>query len=389
MLPASVPLTSPARPLINVFQPSLDREELAAVARVFASNWIGRGPITDQFETEFARYLRVNRPHVRSLNCCTEGLFQSMTLLGIGAGDEVVLPSISFLGAAHAIVAAGAVPVFCDVDPRTLNPTAEQLADRITARTRAVLILHYGGVPCDMDGICRLVEARRIALIEDSACSVAASYRHRPCGTFGDIGLWSFGPVKIVSTGDGGMIYCRDHEMAAHFDRLAFLGLASESGFTSTARDRWWELQVSDVGRRAVTNDLASAIGLEQLKKLPAFISRRRQIHERYDRELGSAAWLKTPPPPPAQAQSSYYMYWVQTAPAVRDRLATFLRAAGIYTTFRYFPLHRVPLFGVTGSFPHADCAADTTLCIPLHQSLSDQDVTRVIESIHEFGRTV
>ncbi len=389
MLPLRGPLTHPAHPLINVFQPSLGREELDAVARVFTSNWIGKGGLTDRFETEFAAHLGVHRPQIRSINCCTEGLFQSMPLLGIGAGDEVVLPSISFLGAAHAVVAAGATPVFCDVDPRTLNPTAEHLAATITQRTRAVLILHYGGVPCDMDDICRLVDAEGLALIEDSACSVASLYRDRPCGTFGDIGLWSFGPVKIVATGDGGMIYCRNQQMTAQLDRLVFLGLASESGFSSRARDRWWELEVSCVGRRAVTNDIASAIGLEQLKKLPAFINRRRQIHERYDCELGSIAWLRTPPAPPAHAQSSYYMYWIQTTPALRNRLAAFLRTEGIYTTFRYYPLHRVPLFASTAALPHADCAADSTLCIPLHQSLSETDATRVIEAIHEFGRTV
>src|SRR5688572_24343074 len=133
--------------MIHVFQPSLGAEELEAVRRVFESNWVGKGAVTDRFEAAFARHLAVDRGCVRSLSSCTEGLFQAMTLLGIAAGDEVVLPSISFVGAANAVLAAGATPVFCDVDRRTLNTTAADLEQAMTSRTRAVILLHYGGVP--------------------------------------------------------------------------------------------------------------------------------------------------------------------------------------------------------------------------------------------------
>ncbi len=216
---------SEPRRIINVFQPSLQREELDAVASVFESNWIGKGAVTASLEAAFAVYLRADRTLVRSVNCCTEGLFQSMALLGVGQGDEVVLPSISYVGAAHAVVAAGATPIFCDVDPRTLNATAAHIAEKITPLTRAALVLHYGGLPCEMDAVCSLLQGKGIPLIEDSACSVASSYRGKSCGTFGDVGLWSFGPVKIVSTGDGGMIYCRDAGMAERAERLLNLGL--------------------------------------------------------------------------------------------------------------------------------------------------------------------
>lgn len=370
-----------------MFQPSIQREELDAVAQVFESNWIGKGAVTDRFEAAFAGYLRVDRARVRSINCCTEGLFQSMALLGAGQGDEVILPSISYVGAANAIAAAGATPIFCDVDPRTLNATAESIAEKLTPRTRAALVLHYGGLPCEMDAIGSLLHGKGIRFIEDSACSIASSYRDRACGTFGDIGLWSFGPVKIVSTGDGGMIYCRDAEMAERAERLLYLGLATATGYASEASTRWWELEVSCLGRRAIMNDVASAIGLEQLKKLPAFIERRRQIHAHYDSALAGLGWLRTPPEPPVYAKSSYYMYWVQTRPDIRDRLATWLKEDGIYTTFRYYPLHLVKLFGACARLPHAEQAAQTTLCIPIHQSLSDGDTDRIVDSIREFGK--
>jgi aminotransferase len=264
--------------------------------------------------------------------------------------DEVVLPSISYVGAANAVAAAGARPVFCDVDPRTLNATAESIAAKITSRTRAVLILHYGGLPCEMDAICSLAERTGIALIEDSACSVASTYRGKACGTLGDIGVWS-------------------------------------SGFSNAVPQRWWEFEVAYPGRRAIMNDIASAIGLEQLEKLRRFIDRRRQIQAFYDDVLGNLGWLQTPPPPPHYADTSYYMYWIQTPPNIRDRLAVHLRAHGIYTTFRYLPLHRRKLYGAHDHLPHAETAAETTLCLPLHQALSDEDTGRVADAILTFGR--
>jgi aminotransferase len=385
--PQRGPLNGPARSLINVFQPSLEQDELAAVARVFASNWIGKGSVTDQFESAFARHLGVQPLLMRSMNCCTEGLFLSMPLLGIGAGDEVVLPSISFVGAAHAIAFSGATPVFCDVDPRTLNATAESIAEKITPRTKAALILHYGGLPVDMQAIISLLQASRIALIEDSACSVASTYHGRACGTFGDIGLWSFDAVKLLSTGDGGMIYCKDAGMARRAAQLLYLGLTTSAGFTSQAADRWWEFDAIAPARRATTNDIASAIGLEQLKRLPAFVQRRKEVHAFYDEALARFDWLRTPPPPPAHAESSHYMYWVQTPGAMRDRLARCLRERGIYTTFRYLPLHRLPIYGPQNPLPHAEDAAETTLCLPMHQRLSDDDMHRVVDAIHEFGK--
>ena len=373
--------------MINVFQPALRHEELEAVRRVFESNWVGKGKLTDRFEADFARYAGVDRSLVRSVSCCTEGLFQSMTLLGIQPGDEVILPTISFVGAANAVAGSGAKPVFCDVDRRTLNPSEKLIEQKITARTRAVMILHYGGVPCPMDEIVELVHRKGIALIEDSACSVASQYRGKACGTFGDVGVWSFDAMKILVTGDGGMIYCGSAEMAQRAEEQVYLGVLTRSGYSSGVDTNWWEFDISCYGRRAVMNDIASAVGLEQLKKLSAFISRRRHIHEWYTRALSDMEWLRTPPDIPPHAQSSYYFYWIQTRPEVRDRLARYLRDNGVYTTFRYYPLHWVKFYGAFTSLPNAEEAARTTLCIPIHQSLSDEDVHRIVDAIREFGK--
>jgi aminotransferase len=371
--------------VINVFEPALGAEELEAVRQVFASNWLGKGAVTDRFEAAFARHLDTDRGLVRSVNSCTEGLFTAVRLLGLGPGDEVILPTISFVGAAQAVVASGARVVFCDVDPRTLNCTAAAIEACLTARTKAVLILHFGGLPCDLDAICRLVARHGLLLIEDNACSVASRVHGVPCGHFGDVSVWSFDAMKVMVTGDGGMIRCRTADMAARAEQLLYLGLGSKSGLKNDVETRWWEFDVSCCGRRSILNDIASAIGLEQLKKLPRFLARRKQIHEHYDRELADLCWLTCPPAVPDGYTSSHYMYWIQARGDRRDCLATHLRRDDIYTTFRYFPLHRVTFFGVEARLPNAEQAAEETLCLPLHPSLSDDDLTRIVTSIRRF----
>ena len=367
--------------MINVFQPSLGREELERIEKVFASNWLGKGKLNDEFETGFAAHLNVDRKHVFTTNCCSEGLFSSMHMFDIGPGDEVVMPTISFVGAGNAVNAAGAKLVLCDVDRRTLNATAAAIEEKLTPNTKAIMMIHFGGVPCEMDEIMALAEKHGLAVIEDSACSVASTYKGRACGTIGDMGMWSFDAMKILVCGDGSMLYFRDPEKKIYF------GLESKSGYSNSVDKKWWEYDVSSFGHRAIMNDITAAMACEQLKKLPGFIARRKAITEQYDAALKDLTWLDTPLPLPAYCTSSYYFYHIQVkADGQRDLLAKYLRERDVYTTFRYFPLHRVPHYGITESFPNADYAADHTLCLPLHQSLSDDDVRRVSDLIREYG---
>lgn len=374
--------------MIQLFRPTLGDEELAAVSEVFESGWIGRGPRTDEFEVAFAEHLGVDTALVKSISCCTEGLFLAMELLEIGPGDEVVVPTIGFVGAANAVAAAGAKVVFCDVDPRSLNARAQDIEAKLTAKTRAVLPLHYGGYPGEILEIAELCRDRGIYLIEDAACGVSSRSEDRACGTFGEIGTWSFDAMKILVTGDAGMVYVRDPELAERAEKLIYLGLETESGFSAAGHaERWWEFEISSFSRRATISDMISAIGLVQLGKLPGFIERRREVHERYDAELGALDWLALPPRLPERDVSSYYFYWLQLEEGMRDRLAAHLKERGVYTTFRYYPLHLVPLYGFEGSLPQAERAARETLCIPIHQGLSDDDVAKVVDEVKAFER--
>ncbi|MFE9456829.1 DegT/DnrJ/EryC1/StrS family aminotransferase [Streptomyces californicus] len=407
--------------MINVFQPSLGEAELRAVAEVFADNWLGHGPRTAAFEAEFAAHLGVPADRVVFLASATAGLYLTTELLGLGPGDEVVMPSISFVSAASAVASTGARPVFCDVDPDTLNPTAEQVARALTDRTRAVLVLHYGGGPGDVARIAELCESRGVPLVEDTACAVASRVGPRACGTFGSFSVWSFDAMKVLSTGDGGMLYAADPAVAERARRLAYHGLAQSSGLsaaqnaadggldatgdspdgpgtesespgtaaggpvpqpgTAGARvpSRWWDLDVRDFGRRVIGNDLTAAIGRVQLRRLEAIVDRRREVAAAYDRLLSPLAGVRLPPPLPPDHTTSYYFYWVRLDPRIRDAVASDLLERDVYTTFRYPPLHRVPAYGHhEPPLPHTESAAETTLLLPLHQGLSDADVATV-----------
>ncbi len=375
--------------MINFLQPALGQDELAAIADVFASNWIGRGSRVIEFERRFAQGLAADPEKFLSATCCTEGLFLAPHLYELAADDEVIVPSVSFIAVGSCVVASGARLVFCDVDPRTLNATPEIIESKLTKRTRAIVLNHYGGIPCDMDPILELCRSRGILVIEDTACALRSFYKGRACGTMADMGLWSFDAMKTLTTGDGGMIYIASQELATYAREYLYLGLPSrkKSGVDSAAGGvtNWWEITINCPGRRAIMNDVAGAIGLTQLAKLDGFIARRKQIYDAYCEQLAGLDWLELPPPVPSYVQPSHYFFWVQLEK--RDQLARFLLERGVYTTFRYWPLHKVEYFKASEAvLPGSELASRRTLNLPLHQSLSAADVQRVVDAIREFG---
>lgn len=373
--------------MIDVFQPSLGREELERIAEVFESKWIGKGKLVSDFEEQYANHIKVGKEHVLSTNCCSEGLFSSMHLLDIKAEDEVIVPTVSFVGAANAVCANGSKLVLCDVNPRTLNVRAEDIEKVLSPKSKAILLLHYGGIPCEMDEIMSLAEAYNLKVIEDCAAGVCSSYKGKALGTIGDMGMWSFDAMKILVCGDGAMLYFRDPEIRERAEKWLYFGLETKSGYENSVAQKWWEFDISSFGHRAVMNNVNAAMALEQLKKLPLFMAKRREVHEFYDRELEKYGWLDRPLPIPKDCATSYYFYHIQLKNGKRDQLAGFLRENGIYTTYRYYPMHRVAGYGITGEFPNADFATDNTLCLPIHQGLTADDLELVVKTIEKFDK--
>jgi dTDP-4-amino-4,6-dideoxygalactose transaminase len=370
--------------MIRMFQPTLGQDELSAIAEVFADNWPGAGPRLKAFENAFAAYIGAESEQMIGVTSCTEGLFQSVAALELSPSTEVILPTISFIGAAHAVRASGARIRLVDVDPLTLNPLPEHIEKALTAQTRAILLLHFGGRLDWIQDIAQLAKARNVVLIEDSACALGGRCNGDSYGTFGDIGVWSFDSMKLMSTGDGGMIRIRDQALRQRvYQHVILGGVRPGLEGAASSRARWWELNPACWGRWSSMNDLAAAIGLVQLRRVNSFIDRRRQIAGTYNSAFAGIPWLRLPPPP--TAESVPYFYWIQAPNDIRDKLAYYLHQRGIYTTFRYWPLHRTSLYADSGSYPGADLAADTTLLIPIHQNLSDSDVDKIVESVLSF----
>jgi dTDP-4-amino-4,6-dideoxygalactose transaminase len=369
--------------MIALFKPDTGPQELAAVEEVLASGWLGEGDRARGFERAMGEHIGRPASELVAVSSCTEGLFQVMAALDLGPDDEVVLPTVSFIGAAHAVRATGARVVTCDVDARTLNPTVEHIARVITPATRALLVIHYGGGPGDIEAIAALAEERSLTLVEDAACGLGSSVGGRACGTFGVAGVWSFDAAKLVTTGDGGMIWCRDEALAERIRSAIRMGVGSSGFARSSEAGRWWEIDPSSPGRRATMNDLAAALGLVQLGRLPAFLRRRREITDTYRAALDGTGWIDLPPP--RSADEADMFFWVQVPPEVRDRLARHMLDRGIYTNFRYWPLHRTTLYRSEVPHPGADEAAARTLLLPAHQGLSDEDVASVIDAVLTF----
>jgi aminotransferase len=378
--------------MINLFQPTLGKEELEEIEKVFKSNWLGKGAYVKDFEIGFAKNLKTDSSHFLTTSSCTEAIFLAGDLFKFTSDDEIIVPSISFPSIGSSVLNKGSKIVFCDVDKRTLNVRAEDIKVKITNKTKAVFITHYGGVSCDMDPILKLCEENNIKIIEDSACAVRSFYKGKACGTFGDMGMWSFDSMKTLSTADGGMIYIKDPKLRIEAEELLYLGLPQKqkSGIDSStdSNNTWWEFEMNSPGRRAIMNNVTAAMGCVQLKKLDRFISRRKEIYNLYHEKLSKLDWLELPPKENFENESSYYFFWIQTKH--RDALAKHLLDNGVYSTFRYWPLHKIKLFEnfATDKYPNSEYICQNTLNIPLHQSLSDSDVDKIIELISSFNIT-
>ncbi|NIQ90669.1 MAG: aminotransferase class I/II-fold pyridoxal phosphate-dependent enzyme, partial [Deltaproteobacteria bacterium] len=231
--------------MIPIFSNTLGKEELEMVAKVFESRWLGQGTHCTAFEEEFAAYLNTER--VLLTNCCTASLYIALRALGISDGDEVILSTMNFVACASAVIDAGAIPVYADVNERTLNILPSEIARLRTERTKAVILLHYGGYPAPMDEIRNAAEG--LLIIEDSANSIASRYKGQACGTLGDAGTWSFDAMKMLVMGDGGALWLKDEEAHEMAKAYRYLGLAPKttSGMDSAGEknSRWWEYDMA------------------------------------------------------------------------------------------------------------------------------------------------
>lgn len=370
--------------MIKVSQGCLGDEELAAVRDAFAYGYFGMGSRVAAFEAALQEYL--GAPHVIAVNSGTSAIHLALDALGVGPGDEVVVPSLTFVACFQAIAMTGATPVACDVDPETLLIDLADAERRITPRTRAIVPVHYTGMPCDLDGLYDLGRRRGIHVVEDAAHALGSSFAGRRIGGHGALACFSFDSIKTITCTEGGAIACHEAAVAETLRRKRILGVDRKGkAGTAASRGRDWRYEVATQGFRYHLGDVNAAIGLVQLGKVDGFVARRREIARRYDAELSALPAIR--PLPADYDQSAPHIYVVKVHRGRRDALMDHLAADDIETAVSYIPNHLQPYFRRSGvSLPATEQAFEEILTLPLHCALADDDVGRVVGSIRAFA---
>jgi dTDP-4-amino-4,6-dideoxygalactose transaminase len=370
--------------MIPITIPYLDDAEARAAAEVVRSGWLTQGPRVEQFERALADYCVAT--HAVAVSSCTTALHLALLALGVGPGDEVVCPSMSFIASANAIRHAGAAPVFADVDPRTFNLDPEAAEAAITPRTRAILVVHQIGLPANIDRFQALARRHGIEILEDAACAIGSRYKGRPIGGHGSIACFSFHPRKVISTGEGGMVTTYSEGQARRLRLLRQHGMSVSDTIRHSARQVIIEEYV-ETGFNYRLTDIQAAIGIEQLKRLDGIVRRRRELAARYDRELAGIPWLRTPYVPD-WAEPNYQSYAVtltDEAPIRRNELMQRLLDAGIATRRGIMLAHRERAYAGLDRRPHlpnSEWASDHSLLLPLYPQMTAAEQDRVIDAL-------
>lgn len=362
--------------MIGVFGARVGQEELDAAGPSVLDGWMGMGPRVEAFEAALEEHLRAP---VVMIDSGTNALQVALTVLDLPPGSDVVLPALTWVGCANAVVLAGHRPVFADVDPATQNITGAHVEQVRTERTAAVMVVHYAGKPVAVPEIASL----GLPIVEDAAHAIDSSLDGCACGAMSDAGIYSFDAVKNLATPDGGAVTSPHPERLERARRLRYCGIGKSGFARADAGGRWWENPPGEVFPRALPNDVSASIGLAQLERLPANQARRAEIWRHYQHELAGLDWLERPVEPAPGERHSWFTYLVRVLGGRRDRLARRLLDQGIYTTLRYHPLHMAGTFGPpVRALPGCELLAEQGLNLPLHPALSDGDVERVVTAV-------
>jgi perosamine synthetase len=363
-------------------KPTFSGGESAAVAAVIESGWVSQGPKVAEFEARFAE--RVGAAAGIAVSNCTTALSLALYAAGVGPGDEVIVPSLSFIATANAAWTIGATPVFADVDPMTYNLDAGATARAITPRTKAIMPVHQVGLPADMDAFFALADEHDLVVVEDAACAVGARYKGRPIGSLGPSTCFSLHPRKVITTGEGGMITTQDVELAERMRKLRQHAMDLSDLARHNARGVVFE-GYPERGFNYRMTDMQAALGLCQLDALDHILAERARLAARYNDAFAEIPFLETPYEP-EYAQRTWQSYCVRVlpgAPVERTELMQLLLDEGIPTRRGVMAIHHERSYpAVTAQLPHTDAAAAEVLMLPLFADLTDEQQDRVIARV-------
>jgi dTDP-4-amino-4,6-dideoxygalactose transaminase len=372
---------------LPIARPSISEEEIAEVVDTLRSGWLTYGPKGQRLEEEFRQL--AGAEHAVAVNSCTAGMHLALLAAGIGPGDEVITSAITFASTANVIVHCGATPVLADVCADDLNIDPDEIAHRITPRTKAIMPVHYSGQACRMDEILQIARRHNLSVIEDAAHCAGALYRSKPVGSLGDATVFSFYAIKNMTTGEGGMVTTDNSVLAEKIRVLRNQG-QDNNAWNRYAAGGSPFYTISEPGFNYRLTDVLASIGLGQLHRLSEFNTRRTELAALYTKLFARLPGVETPTTRP-EVTSNWHLYVIRFRdPEVdRDQVSVALREHGIGTAVHFLPIHYHPYYRdrygfETGDYPVAEREFERMLSIPLFPGMTDGDASRVVDAVEE-----
>lgn len=362
----------------------IEEDDIQAVVEVLRSKWITTGPAVGAFEKAVAGF--VGAENGVAVSSGTAALHAAMYAIGVGPGDEVVVPPMTFAATANAVVFQGATPVFCDVGADTLLIDTDLVETKISPRTKAIIAVDYAGQPCDYDALREIADRNKLVLIADACHSLGATYKERKVGTLADLTVFSFHPVKHITTGEGGMVVTDNPEYCWRMTTFRNHGITADH--RQRAEGGSWFYEMVDLGYNYRITDFQCALGMSQLKKLPGWIKRRQEIASRYDQAFNGLDPIELLAVT-SNVSHVYHLYVIKLRDMERDKIFSSLRAAGIGVNVHYIPVHLHPFyrkrFGIKeGMCPVAEAVYKQILSLPMFPAMTDEDADTVISAVRE-----
>ncbi|RKQ62050.1 dTDP-4-amino-4,6-dideoxygalactose transaminase [Vogesella indigofera] len=372
--------------------PDIGEDEINEVVDALRSGWVTTGPKTKQFEADFAAFIGDGVEAI-AVNSATAGLHLALEAVGIGPGDEVIVPSYTFTATAEVVRYLGAHPVCVDVDAATFNIRPEAIRAAITPKTKAIMPVHFAGLACDMDAIIAIAREHKLKIVEDAAHAMPTYYKGKLIGTLdSDVTVFSFYANKTMTTGEGGMVVSKNKDIIARCKVMRLHGISRDAFDRYTSKTPAWYYEVVAPGYKYNMPDTAAAMGIHQLKKINAFLAKRETLAARYDEALADLPLILPVRPVDAGSNHAWHLYPVRLKPEAgisRDDFIVRMAELGIGCSVHFIPLHRQPVwrdgYGLKREdFPVADAAFEAEVTLPLYTRMTDDDQRRVIAAVRE-----